>query len=246
MMPRVPGSFAPGLLAGVRRLGRRAGVDVRRLRDPFAIQRRLVPDAKVIFDAGAYIGDVTARYRDLFPAATVHAFEPSRSSAARLERRFRRDTRVRVHKLALAEAAGRRRLQTFDAAYVNSLLDADPAARGNVRPELFAGAGSQEVECTTVDAFCAANEIDRLDILKIDVQGAEKLVIDGSRGMLERGAVRLVFAELIIATGYKDQDQFDELLRHFREAGLDLFGVYDPLFGPRGETLQVDGIFLPR
>ena len=61
-------------------------------------QRRLLEmagiEAKVIFDGGAYIGDLTARYLTAFPAARVWAFEPGPENYARLSVRFAGDRRV--------------------------------------------------------------------------------------------------------------------------------------------------------
>ena len=47
----------------------------------------------------------------------------------------------------------------------------------------------------TLDQFCATRKIDRVDILKIDVEGFETAVLRGALGMLERGEIKLVYAE---------------------------------------------------
>lgn len=44
----------------------------------------------------------------------------------------------------------------------------------------------EQVKQTTIDDFVRRNGIDRIDFIKCDVEGAEKLVIDGARRSLEQ------------------------------------------------------------
>ena len=55
------------------------------LPDAFIEQRRLIDkEAITIFDVGAHFGSITARYRELFPEATVYAFEQFPDSFSKL------------------------------------------------------------------------------------------------------------------------------------------------------------------
>ncbi|WP_177169844.1 FkbM family methyltransferase [Ectothiorhodospira marina] len=58
----------------------------------------------------------------------------------------------------------------------------------------FQSAKAKQRDCpiTTGDAYCKRHGIDRIDLLKIDVEGAEKMVLDGFEGMLEEKAIRLI------------------------------------------------------
>ena len=51
------------------------------------------------------------------------------------------------------------------------------------------------VQSTTLDHFCASHGIDRLDFLKIDVEGAELSVLKGSADMLRRRKIMAVYFE---------------------------------------------------
>ena len=73
------------------------------------------------------------------------------------------------------------------------------------RPELpnpfepgqtIAPTGTVEVEAITLDDYAGENRLDRIALLKIDVEGAEPDVIAGAAGLLERGAVGAVLFEV--------------------------------------------------
>ena len=48
------------------------------------------------------------------------------------------------------------------------------------------------IRLETGDAYCATKGIDRIDLLKIDVEGAEHMVLRGFEQMLQHGAIRAV------------------------------------------------------
>jgi len=54
-----------------------------------------------------------------------------------------------------------------------------------------------DVPSVTVDNFCAQSGIDHIDILKLDVQGGELLALEGTKHMLSRTAVTLIYAEVV-------------------------------------------------
>lgn len=72
------------------------GYDVHRLasgdpgRDPFVDTRRLVPPQRcvTIFDVGANAGQTIQRLREIFPQATIHAFEPGNNAFKALRELF--------------------------------------------------------------------------------------------------------------------------------------------------------------
>ena len=72
--------------------------------DPFFVQRALI-DIKepVIFDVGAHTGEVTIQYRELYPLASIHCFEPFPKAFQDLQKKFERDERVFCHQTAITE-----------------------------------------------------------------------------------------------------------------------------------------------
>lgn len=168
----------------------------------------------VIFDVGANHGQTAASLRAYFHTAVIHCFEPTPAVCADLVRNFQHDPRTRVHEVALCDRIGRGRLSLRTEDETNSLLDAGE------------GAASCEVELTTVDDFCRRENIAQIDLLKIDVEGAELQVLAGAAGLLRAQRIRGVFAEV----GFQDADTRHTAFEGVRAAldphGLAFVGLY--------------------
>jgi hypothetical protein len=88
-------------------------------------------------------------------------------------------------------------------------------------------APATDVTATTValDEYCARRGIERIDLLKLDAEGAEVDVLDGAARLLGRGAVRAILVEVGVG--------FETLVERLAGAG---FGVY---------TVALDGRLAP-
>jgi transketolase len=143
----------------------------------------LAADARVILDIGANAGFVALRLARAVQdrAAVVHAFEPVPSTFSELCQNLSLNaTRARVvaHPFALGESRGQ---VTF---YV-------PAFQGSVAASaqpLFTADDNRavEVDMTTLDEFAAREGLERIDLVKCDVEGAELFVLRGGMQTLSR------------------------------------------------------------
>jgi len=52
------------------------------------------------------------------------------------------------------------------------------------------------VKCETTDTYCLANNIDEIDFMKIDVEGGEKMVIEGASEMLKNKKIKCGIFEI--------------------------------------------------
>jgi FkbM family methyltransferase len=140
------------------------------------------PDS-VCLDVGANVGPVTLALSRLCPRGAVHAFEPTAESFAFLERNVAANgaSNVSAYRLALSDHAG------------TATIQYDPAAAGAafISEHLSAGV-PQDVPLDTLDAWAAAAGLERLDFVKIDVEGCELQVLDGGRATLARFRPALV------------------------------------------------------
>lgn len=142
----------------------------------------------VIFDVGAnrgqYIGLVRELAGDLKPR--IHAFEPNPTLAGALQQAHGADPLVQVHALGLSAAPGSATFTQYRQDDLSSLHAAGDHPSNYRRMEVER---TFEVPLTTVDAHCAAHNIERIHLLKIDTEGHDLHVLQGARGMLERGAI---------------------------------------------------------
>lgn len=139
----------------------------------------LAKRSETIFDVGANIGFYSLLMaRAAGPRAQVHSFEPNPDTFSTLKRH--RDLnamqRVKLHSVALGAQEEDRTLF---------------AGRDSGKFSLEAGdgrtlEGAKKVHVSTLDGYMAAEKIERLDLLKIDVEGHEPAVLTGARATIER------------------------------------------------------------
>ncbi len=140
----------------------------------------LQTDKPVIFDVGANVGNFSkAVAKQSETGCTIIAIEPSfyvHSILAFYARSWlRRDVEVRCHKLAIGDRIGITTLHTpiksSGSLRVGLANIADP-----VNENVF----SEDVPLTTLENLLRSEGLERVDLIKMDVEGAEALVLSGA------------------------------------------------------------------
>ncbi|MBU0717080.1 MAG: FkbM family methyltransferase, partial [Planctomycetes bacterium] len=184
--------------------------------------RTLVPNPDVVLDCGANIGQTLETLRDLFPKAKVYCFEPVSAAFAQLQQRC---AALNAHavKKAVGDRDGQAQINLTTSPECHSLLGFQ---EGNPCAKWTQVVGQEEVDVCTLDTWCEQNGIDpkRVDLLKLDVQGAELQALYGARKLL--AAAKLVFIEVTFVPIYKDIPLFHEIDRFLTECGYRRHGVY--------------------
>lgn len=125
-----------------------------------------------IIDGGAAPGDVLDHFHRLCRGAcAIHAFEPTPAAHAALDRHIRDNglLQCRAVNMALWDRKTSLSLRiTSEAGLSNRVADAS-------RP------GEAMVAAVDLDSYAAANGLDRIDCIKLDVEGAELAALAGAR-----------------------------------------------------------------
>ena len=140
-------------------------------------------DPLLVFDVGANVGDWTAHARGLFASAVIHCFELVPDTADRLAHRFEEDEQVVVHRIGLSDRPGTVAVHHYPARPDLSTMVAYPQPFDHVALDVAVDVG---------DAYLAAVGSDRLDLLKVDVEGAEHRVLQGFSSAFESGHITVV------------------------------------------------------
>ena len=143
----------------------------------------------VVFDVGANVGKYTALALSVFANPRLFCFEPSHTAFSVLQQRFGSPERgsISMHRLALSDSHGQ------------ACLHANHAGSGLAslykRDLRFAGIPfefSEPVKATTLDIFCDVFNIDKIQYLKLDVEGAELSVLSGARRLLQSRRIEFI------------------------------------------------------
>jgi len=176
------------------------------------VLRRYVKPGMAVLDIGANIGCLTMLSASLVgPLGLVVAIEPNPENVKLLEASRRVNGFDQV--LVIQAAAGRQTgLLALNVSYSNGMTAALPDDVGG----LFA---SRPVPCFALDALLPKAR--RLDLIKIDVEGAEPLVVEGAQATIERDRpiilTEILPSQLQRVCGCSPQPYFDFFLsRHYR------------------------------
>ena len=214
-------------------------------RGPFEDQRRLSgPGPLTIFDVGAHVGQSSMKYANLFRDSEIYAFEPNPEAFAHLEHVASLVPSIHPTKVALSASAGAAAFHRNVFDQTNSLLAVDRGAEKTWGGGLSRLDGAWHVETMTLDGFMASRGLATIDILKLDTQGSEGLVLDGARTALERGAIGMVYTEIITMPTYVGQVGLLGILSRLEKYGFSLYYLYNLSTSDSGRIRQMDGLFV--
>jgi FkbM family methyltransferase len=213
--------------------------------DAFKQQRRLLSDvpSPVIFDVGAHRAETSRIYAELFPNAVIHALEPFPESFEALVRNTFHLPQVTAHPIGLAQANRDMELNANVFTPTNSLLETHELASEVWGMGLLDTQARVVCKFMTLDAFLAENHINHVNLLKLDVQGAEYKVFEGGKNAFAEGMLDVIYMEIITLPTYKQQWQLAKYLEFLGDKDFQLHGIYN-LSCISGQLRQIDAIFV--
>jgi FkbM family methyltransferase len=177
-------------------------------------------DLKTIIDVGANIGKTALEYSEKFPAATIYAMEPIKSTYDILCANTSIKQNIRTFHFAAGSNEGTMRVQLTSQSERNSLL-------GNSE-NLSSGKYNEEVvQIKRLDDLAAGEGFSRFDLLKTDTEGFDLEVIKGAEKLLRSSSNAFILSEVTFHRKDPCHTQFTEMHQHLAEYGFDFCGIYD-------------------
>jgi FkbM family methyltransferase len=138
---------------------------------------------RTVLDVGANVGSWSLMAAEVLPEATIYALEVIPATAALLRARVGHRDRIKCFDLGLAAETG--------ALSVHYHHSASTHATFTEYPHSWVG---DLIDCPVIrgDEFLTREGISDVDLLKLDVEGAEHLVLQGFEESLRRRRVRFV------------------------------------------------------
>lgn len=184
-------------------------------------------NSEVVFDVGANVGDWTKLCLNLNKKIFVHCFEPSKFTFGLLKTKLINFENVVLNNIALGSINGLQLLHSMgDGFGTNSIYQ-----RTGIDIEQKI---TEQINIVTLDQYCLSNNIAKIDILKIDVEGHELEVLNGARKLLSNGNIKSIqfeyggtyidakillkdIFELLIPLGYKIYKIYPNKLKNVKK-----------------------------
>ena len=205
---------------------------------------RFLREATTVVDIGAHLGFYTLLMSSrVGTQGHVLAFEPSPREFRHLRTHIRinRRANVRLENAALADRSGSMEL----------FLTGPPGTTGNSlrRPQVNC-VQSVTVPVVTLDEYLSKTDIQEVDLIKLDAEGAELKILSGAGGLLSRSRRPLILCEVndpvIAAYGWehRGEDVIEFLeTKGFRWYGLNADGC--PIVLVKSSSYSTDLIAVP-
>lgn len=171
--------FAKTLKIMIPKTGSGAGIYYRGFSEPDTADffDRFLRPGMVMFDVGAHIGEYALLAAKLVGASgEVHAFEPQAQLFPVLTQSVRLNdfNHVVLNRTAVSDRVGELEFQVLDEPSMSSIRKQTSTAETDK---------IVSVACTSLDIYWGDRQ-DKIDIIKVDVEGAEKLVFQGATALL--------------------------------------------------------------
>jgi len=165
-------------------------------------------DLRTILDVGANVGNWARIAAGAFPAAAIFAFEIVPATFERLRAQTAGSPQIHPVSRGLADHAGQLPIRYHPSASTHATFTAYPH-----------GWTGETLNCevTTGDAFLAQERLVAVDFLKLDVEGAEHLVLQGFGHALAHRRIRFVqfeYGRVNALTGFLLKDFYDLFAAH--------------------------------
>jgi FkbM family methyltransferase len=203
---------------------------------PVPVRKRL----HCVLDVGANEGQWSGALLDIAAPRRLEVFEPNPAALIALNARVKGHRGVRVHQLALGAAPGELVLNVTRHSDFSSLLPPAASASRYYAPHAMEVDEKVTVRVDTLDRV--AQDMPVIDLLKLDVQGFERHVLEGGADALRRTRALLIEANFV--SHYESDDSFASLSEALVRLGFELWDLSPPFRADNGRALWCDAVFV--
>lgn len=183
---------------------------------------------KTIFEFGSRYGEDTVEFARRYPHATIYGFECNETTLPACRERVSKYPNIVLTEKAVTEKDGPINFYPINKEKTETTwVDGNQGASS-----LFKASGKYEIESyvqnevvvegISLKSFIIENKIDKVDIVWMDIQGAELMAM---RGLDDRiNSVGIIQAEVEFMEIYKKQPLFDDLKKYLHYHGFQFVG----------------------
>jgi len=166
-----------------------------------------------IFDVGANQGEWSLKIANIFPNAAIYSFEIAPATYESLSKAVGDIKNVHINNIGLSNKRGEVELKYYpNEHFLSSIYDYPHQSQYEI------------IKAKTIsgDEYIKENNIKTIDLLKIDVEGAEHLVLMGFEDALKRKAISIIqfeYGKVNIISKYLLYDYYNLFKKHGYKVG---------------------------
>jgi len=187
---------------------------------------KLLRPGMVFFDVGANIGVFSIIASKIVgPSGQVHSFEPDPLNFRRLVNNIRENNaiNIRANRIALMDREGTVALRSFAKNGLGAFSSVgEPVARKSLARII-----SQPVTSSTLQRYASGMGIRRIDVMKVDVEGAELMVLKGGEKLLRVTKAPAIICEFNASAVKALKYDLQELRYYIESLGYAIFRITD-------------------
>jgi FkbM family methyltransferase len=190
-------------------------------------------DVRVIFDIGANIGNVARQFSLSFPTANIYCFEPVAETYKLLCEATVKQPNISCFQVAVGDVTKEAYISLEQESERNHIVNGAP----------FASRRTERINMITIDEFCEAHRIERINIIKTDTEGYDLRVLQGAQSMLRSG-LQFVLSEVGMAQWDTRYSYFHAINDFLGKFSFQLCGFYDMHYRADGTVEYANALFL--
>jgi len=217
------------------------------LMDMIKYTRIIDKENPVFIDVGANMGQSIDLFLNSYPHSKIYSFEPTIRLLSRLKKRYNNYSNIHIVDVALSDFDGETVFYTSDFSPTNSLFkpniikyEEQESSITNILEK------TKEEKCMvkTFSNWYKENMIDeQIDLMKIDVQGAEYNVLSGCKEILSK-KIKAVTVELQYLDFYTGSKMFFEVIDLMYNNNFFLYNFFENNKTSKNQLLENNAFFI--
>ena len=185
----------------------------------------------VIFDVGANNGSSIERFQRVFKSLRIqpliYSFEPNKGLFQDLKSKYLQSSNVFLYQKGVGSEAGA--LEFFEHTTSHGSSSFLPVEQ-NTRFAQRRGIAQDTVRCyevpiVTIDGVFSEFKLEKINLLKIDVQGFEEDVLKGCSQLLSKQLIDIIEVEVVVAPVYSKRITFFDIEKNLVNYGYRLVAL---------------------
>jgi FkbM family methyltransferase len=219
------------------------GMHPARLRDGFPdLEIIRLSRGDVVIDVGAHVGDFSEAVLAHQPWVKIHAFEPLPKAFCILQTKLAPFGGIELRNVALGRAKGESDFFVSKFSKASSFLITGPIKDKVSWQDTFSTEEVLRVPIVTLSDYLREQKIERVRLLKLDVQGYELEVLAGAESVL--GLIDWIYTEARFAQGvYQEAPLANDIYVYLIQRGFKLQRIVGVWHDEQSNMLEGDMLF---